>query len=147
LLDTNVVSEPVRRKPDGRVLDWLRGLPVERTFVSILTLAEIDQGVEALADQDARRAPLQRFRARLEAEFAGRILSLDDGVVRRWGQLSGRYRARLGGKAPVIDALLAATADRHQLYVATRNVRDLEAIGAMAFDPWTGDPTQYPVSL
>ncbi|MDP1738219.1 MAG: type II toxin-antitoxin system VapC family toxin [Caulobacter sp.] len=146
LLDTNVVSELARPKADARVMDWLRTLPPERTFISILTVAEIGQGIEALGPADPRRQVYGRFRDRLEVDFAGRVVPVGDDVVRLWGDLSGRYRAGFGGRAPVIDALLAATALHHRLHLATRNLRDVVRLGASAFSPWDGDSTQYPLS-
>ncbi len=147
LLDTNVVSELVRPKPEPRVLGWLRTLALDRTFVSIITLGEIDQGIAALKPQDPRRDLYGRFRHRIEAEFAGRILSLDDETVRLWGALSGRYRLDFGGMAPVIDTLLAATAQRLRLHVATRNVQDIRRVGGSVFNPWTDDPLQFPIRV
>ena len=145
LLDTNVISEPVRKMPDARVTAWLRELPRDRTFISILTLGEIDQGVAALKAADPRRANYERFRASIEADFAGRILPVDDEVVRLWGALSGRYTLDFGGKAPVVDTTLAATAQRLRLHLATRNIRDIRALSVSAFNPWTDDPSAFPI--
>ena len=146
LLDTNVISEPVRKMPDARVTAWLRGLPRERTYISILTLGEIDQGIAALKAADPRRAHFERFRASIEADFAGRILPLDDETVRLWGDMSGRYTLNLGGKAPVVDTLLAATAQMRRLHLATRNVKDIRALAVSAFNPWIDDPSAFPIA-
>lgn len=146
LLDTNVVSELARPRAEPVVLDWLRSLPPDRTFLSILTIAEIGQGIEALRPDDARREVYARFRARLEADFAGRILPVGDDVVRLWGDISGRYRAQFGGRAPVVDALLTASSLHHRLHLATRNLRDVVRLGASAFSPWDGDPVQFPLT-
>jgi toxin FitB len=145
LLDTNVVSEMARPRPERKVIAWLDTLPTERTFISILTLAEIDQGIEAFPAMDDRRDRYQRFRSHVEAQFSGRILSLDDASVRLWGAASGRYRRAMGGKAAVVDALLAAQSHGRRLYFATRNVRDVQALGWLAFDPWTDDPADFPL--
>lgn len=146
LLDTNVVSELARPRADAKVLSWLRSLPPDRAFVSILTIGEIGQGIEGLKPGDARREVYARFRDRLEADFSGRILPVGDDVVRLWGDISGRYRARFGGRAPVIDALLTATAQRHRLHLAARNRQDVLRLGASAFNPWDDDPVQFPLS-
>jgi hypothetical protein len=147
LLDTNVVSELVRPRPEARVIAWLTSVPEDRAFISVLTLAEIDQGVEALPAGDERRLRYQHFLDRVEAQFAGRVLALDDETVRLWGAISGRYRRTFGGRAPVIDAMLAATAARRRLHLATRNVGDLRKLGVSAFDPWVEDPADYPLEL
>ena len=145
LLDTNVVSELARPKPNEQVLGWLRSLTPERVFVSVLTLAEIDQGIEALPAADPRRDQYERFRCRIEADFAGRIVPLGDETLRLWGAISGRYRLAFGGRAPVIDAMLTATAQHQRLHLATRNVNDVRRLGWSAFDPWSDDPTNFPI--
>ncbi len=145
LLDTNVVSELTRPRPEAKVVDWLRTLPRERTFVSILTLGQIDQGLAGLKPADPRRELYTRFRSRLEADFTGRILSLDDAIIREWGEISGRYRLDFGGKAQVIDAMFAAMARRSRLHLATRNVKDVRRLGASAFNPWIDNPADFPI--
>ena len=145
LLDTNVISELSRKRPDPRVKAWLGGLPSDRTFISILTLGEIDQGIAALKATDPRRAHHERFRALTEADFTGRILPVDDEVVRLWGALSGRYALDLGGRAPVVDTMLAATAQRLRLHLATRNIKDVRALSVSAFSPWNDDPAAFPI--
>lgn len=146
LLDTNVVSELGRPRAEPRVLDWLAGQRQDRAYISILTLGELDQGIEALALNDPRREPLRRFQRHIEKTFSGRILTVDDKAVRRWGALSGSYRRILGGKASVVDALIAAQAEGEALYVASRNVRDFAALGCAVFNPWTDDPADFPVA-
>ncbi|MBX3483151.1 type II toxin-antitoxin system VapC family toxin [Phenylobacterium sp.] len=145
MLDTNVVSEPLRAKPDPRVVRWLYEQPVERTFVSVLTLAEIDQGIEHLPLADPRQRKYESFRDSLEADFAGRVLPLESDVVRLWGTLAGRYQRTFGGRPPVVDALLTATAQHRRLYVATRNLKDVRNLGWSAFNPWTDDPADFPI--
>jgi hypothetical protein len=147
LLDTNVVSELVRPRPEIRVLDWLDSIPKDRAFISILTLAEIDQGVEALPAGDQWRLRYQRFRDHTEAQFAGRILPLDDETVRFWGSISGQYRRSFGGQTPVVDTMLAATASRRRLHVASRNVTDLRRLGSSVFDPWSDNSADFPLEL
>lgn len=145
LLDTNVVSEPQRRRPSEIVLAWLQKLPPDRTFISILMLGEIYQGIEILPGDDLGRGRLLRFRNRIEAQFAGRVLPLDDETVRLWGVMSGRYRRALGGKAPAIDTMLVATAQRRRLYLATRNLSDASPHGWPVFNPWTDDTADFPL--
>jgi predicted nucleic acid-binding protein len=110
-----------------------------------LTLGEIDQSIEILPSDDLARSRLLRFRNRIEAQFAGRVLPLDDETVRLWGVMSGRYRRALGGKAPAIDTLLVATAQRRRLYLATRNLSDTDPHGWPVFNPWTDDAADFPL--
>jgi hypothetical protein len=81
----------------------------------------------------------------LAARFAGRLLPVSDAIVRRWGIISGTVRRDTGHPPPVIDTLLAATALDHDLYLTTRNVRDVRHSGAAVFNPWEDDPSTFPV--
>jgi len=140
LLDTNVVAELARPGCDAKVAAWANRAPEERLYISILTLAEYDQGIEKLQPGATAGARLAAAVAALEARFRGRVLSLNDNTVRRWGRISGRVARDAGRPPPVIDMLLAAQAIEHDLYLATRNVRDVRDSGAALFDPWRDDP-------
>ena len=135
LLDTNVVSELTRPRPDARVAAWMNSADEEQLFLSVLTLGEIRKGIASLADP-ARRGRLEVWLARgLVARFEGRILGIDQVVADRWGQLGGTLALR-GTALAVIDGLLAATALQHNLTLVTRNTRDVALTGAMVFNPW-----------
>ena len=145
LLDTNVLSELARAKGDDRVVAWAAAQAEERMFISVLSLAEYDKGIANLPDDAPGLGRLEAAVAALEVRFRGRVLSVTDPVVRRWGRLSGRLKQRTGQSPPVIDALLAASAIEHDLYLATRNVKDVSGTGAAVFNPWTDDPDRAPV--
>lgn len=145
LLDTNVIAELSRRNAEPRVAAWASAQPEDALFISVLTLAEYDKGIAALPDNLPERARFAAAAAALEARFRGRILSVGDRVVRRWGVVSGTVKRRIGHPPPVIDTLLAASAIEHRLYLATRNTRDVEHSGAVAFNPWTDDPARFPL--
>ncbi len=146
LLDTNVVSEIARADGDAKVAAWAGGQDEDCLFISILTLAEYDKGVHNLPADAPGRARIEASITALEARFTGRILSLSDSIVRRWGRISGALQ-RSTGKAPqVIDTLLAATAIEHDLYLATRNVVDVRETGAAVFNPWHDDPASFPLT-
>ena len=143
LLDTNVIAELARRGGEPRVLSWAAAQDEARLFISVLTLAEYDQGVHNLPPASPARARIEAEVAGLERRFAGRVLSVGDAVVRRWGRIGGMVRAATGRAPPVIDALLAATAIEHGLHLVTRNVRDVRTTGASVFDPWRDDPAGF----
>lgn len=145
LLDTNVIAELSRGRAEPRVVAWAAGEPEELLFVSVLTLAEYDKGIAALPEEAPSRTRFAAALAALEMRFSGRILSVDDKIVRRWGVISGSLKRRTGHPPPVIDTLLAASAIEHRLYLATRNVRDVERSGAVIFNPWADDPGEFPV--
>lgn len=145
LLDTNVVIELTRPQATRRVLAWAARLRPNDIFLSVLTLGEFDKGLHNLADDSPIRPRVAGDIAALEQRFARRILGVSDAVVRRWGLLSGRVKRATRQSPPVIDTLLAATALEHDLYLVTRNVRDVAGTGAAVFNPWDDDPALFPL--
>lgn len=136
LLDTNVLSEVTRPAPDARVLDWLDGLDEDRSFISVISIAEIRRGV-ALMDEGRKREALAEWLARdLPQRFEQRVLPVDEPVALAWGDLMGLAKRRGRGLSSM-DGLIAATAIARQLTLATRNTRDFEGFGIELFDPWT----------
>ncbi|MBZ9773921.1 type II toxin-antitoxin system VapC family toxin [Mesorhizobium sp. CO1-1-8] len=136
LLDTNVLSEVTRLAPDARVLDWLDGLDEDRSFISVVSIAEIRRGV-ALMDEGRKREALAEWLARdLPQRFEQRVLPVDDQVALAWGDLMGLAKRRGRGLSSM-DGLIAATAIAQELTLATRNTKDFEGYGIELFDPWT----------
>lgn len=146
LLDTNVVAELARQNGDPAVTGWSDDQPEECLYLSILTLGEYDKGLANLPADAPGRGRIEAAVAALEVRFAGRILSLEDTIVRRWSRISGRIKRGTGRSPPVVDTLLAATAIEHDLHLATRNVKDVADSGASIFNPWTDDPARYPIT-
>lgn len=132
LLDTNVVSETVRKMPDAKVIEWLDSLDASQLHVSVLTLGELHKGVLALTDARRRARLSQWLDTTLPAWFGDRVLAVDGAVALRWAELL----AAAGRPLPAIDSLLAATALRHGLVLATRNVRDFDFPGLAVHSPW-----------
>ena len=132
LIDTNVLSEVVRPKPDTRVLEWLDGVADSALHLSVLTVGEIRSGVERLKT-GARRERLRLWLEHdLPAWFEDRLLPVDAAVADRWGRLSAAARRPL----PAIDSLLAATALVHGLRLVTRNTRHFAVPGLELLNPW-----------
>ena len=136
LLDTNVVSEPQRPRPDPAVMGWLAEVDDGRTFLSAMTLGEIRAGIAKLG-ADQRAAQFEATLSALRRRFGDRILPLDGDVLDRWGRLVGAALAR-GVRLPGVDAFFAATALHHGLVLVTRNVRDMAETGVALFNPWDG---------
>ncbi|TPK48588.1 type II toxin-antitoxin system VapC family toxin [Mesorhizobium sp. B2-5-4] len=136
LLDTKVLSEVTRPSPDARVLDWLDGLDEDRSFISVVSIAEIRRGV-ALMDEGRKREALAEWLARdLPQRFEQRVLPVDELVALAWGDLMGLAKRRGRGLSSM-EGLIAATAVAQELTLATRNTRDFEGFGIELFDPWT----------
>jgi toxin FitB len=135
LLDTNVISELVKPRPESKVTSWILHIDEKLLWLSVLTLGEIRKGV-APHPATARRLVLEGWlEIELSERFHGRILSIDESVADRWGRLSAEAISRKT-LLPVIDGLLAATALHHNLTLVTRNTRDVESTGVPVFNPW-----------
>ena len=145
LLDTNVIAALINPNGAPSVRKWAEDQNEERFFLSVLTLGEYDKGIHNL---DPGHADRQRYivaRDTLEERFKGRVISVSDGIVRRWGEISGRVKREMGQAPQVIDTLLAATAIELDLYLVTRNMKDTRNSGAILFDPWNDDPARFPL--
>jgi predicted nucleic acid-binding protein len=131
LLDTNVISETRRFRPDAGVIGFLSAASAEGLFLSVLTLGELRKGValKRRADPVAARE-LARWVEGIATNFADRILPIDIATALRWGELSA------GGNPPVIDTLIAATALSRDLTLVTRNTKDVQSSGVPLLDPW-----------
>lgn len=132
LLDTSVVSELTRRRPDAKVVAWFGRTAEESLHLSVLSLGELRQGAEKVKSP-ARRERLRVFLERdLPARFEDRLLGVDAAVAERWGRLL----AQVERSVPAIDSLLAATALAHGLRIVTRNPRDFRLPGLDVVNPW-----------
>jgi predicted nucleic acid-binding protein len=135
LLDTNCISELVRREPEPRVVEWVEAADEAMLYLSVLTLGEIRKGLAALAEGKRKTRLEGWLEVDLQARFAGRILPIDSGVADRWGSMAAQ--AQLSGKVfPVIDGLLAATALHHDLTVVSRNASDFPHSLVRVLNPW-----------
>ena len=146
LLDTNVIAELIRPTGSARVKAWAAAQNEARFHLSILSIGEYDKGIANLPEDDARRAGYAAARDALVARFDTRLLPVSNPIIRRWGTISGIVRRDTGHPPPVIDTLLAATAREHDLYLATRNTRDVLHTGAALFNPWEDDPGTFPLA-
>jgi len=135
LLDTNVISEATKVRPDPAAVTWLASQRLDECFVSALTLGEIQFGVSRLATS-ARRSELTRWlHAELIPTFHDRILPFDRDVALAWGELAALAIGQ-GKTLPLVDSQIAATAKAHGLTLATRNLRDFSELGIELIDPW-----------
>ena len=135
LLDTNVVSEWTKQRPDPGVVAWLAETDEDRIFISVITLAELRHGIERLP-LGARRGRLDSWLSNdLPSRFETRILPVDEETANCWGKIMARGQAA-GRPVSAMGAFIAAIAERHDLSLVTRNVSDFEALNLQLINPW-----------
>ncbi|WP_306233501.1 type II toxin-antitoxin system VapC family toxin [Agrococcus beijingensis] len=133
VLDTNVLSEPMRRRPDPGVIAWLSA-HADRAAITAVSVAELQYGVQRL-DAGRRRDALQGAIDRMERAAADRLLAFDRAAARRWGSLRAE-RERLGRPMSLEDGMIAAICLVGEHDLATRNLADFEGLGITLHDPW-----------
>jgi len=135
LLDTNVVSEPLRRAPETRVIEWIDAQPLETLFLSAITVAELRAGVALLAAGKRRAGLRDSLEKRVLSLFAGRVLPFDLACTQAYAELMAKARAT-GLSIATADGYIAAIAAANGLAVATRDTSPFEAAGAAVINPW-----------
>jgi predicted nucleic acid-binding protein len=138
LIDTCVLAELRLTHGSPVVKSFIAGLSPKTLFISVITIGEITKGIALLADGRKKRE-LNAWLIGLSDQFQDRILPVDQDTAEIWGELTATAR-RSGHAVPVADGLIAATAQRHGLHVATRNTGDFLKAGAMAVNPWLMPP-------
>ncbi len=135
LLDTNVVSEPLRLAPDSRVVAWIDAQALDTLFLSAVTVAELRAGVAQLPAGKRRSGLHDSLETRVLPLFTGRVLAFDLGCTRAYAELLARARAA-GRAIASADGYIAATAVANALTVATRDTGAFDAAGAAVINPW-----------
>jgi predicted nucleic acid-binding protein len=135
LLDTNVLSEFKRSRPDPLAVDWIEAASEESLFISVLTLGELRQGAEQLPAGQRKRELDWWLKDELPSRFEGRVLEVTTEIAEVWGRLSAEVKRR-GLSIGVVDRYLAATANFHTLTVVTRNTKDFQPLGVTLLNPW-----------
>jgi toxin FitB len=137
LLDTNVLSEGTRSRPDVGVLAWMSSQPREQMAISIVTVAELRDGAATATDERRRRQFEQWIETDVAGLFADRTLPLTLEILVQWLFLGRKLFAK-GRPRSAPDLLIAATAWVHGLMVVSRNFGDFAGTGVVVFNPWTG---------
>ena len=135
LLDTNVLSELRRAKPDGRVVAFVAAQPLDRLFISAVTLAEIRFGIALLSEVDRRAELGDWLTHQVRPMFDQRVLPVSEDVMFKWRLLVEEGR-KAGHTFSQPDLIIAATGLHHGLTIVSRDVRDFERARAAVFNPW-----------
>lgn len=135
VLDTNVISEPLKPAPDRRVLQWLDTQAVETLYLSAISYAELLVGIEMLPAGRRKNALAGSVAALLDRVFGDRILAFDRVAASEYAVIYARTRK--SGPISISDAQIAAIASAHGFAVATRDIRPFRAAGLSVINPWT----------
>ncbi len=138
LVDTNVISEWQKPRPQKTVLDFLLGAPKNRIFTSVICIAEIRKGIESATTSDLKNRLILWLNEDLRPFFAERVLPASEDVVLEAIKLADTVSQK---RLPVnmADCWIAATAKVFELQIVTRNSKDIEPFGVSTFNPWTGE--------
>lgn len=135
VLDTNVVSEPLKPAPNPVVLNWLNAQEPQTLYLTSVNLAELLAGVEALPAGRRRDALAQALSTQVFALFGGRILSFDAKAAQAFAKTNASAQAQ-GNTMGFADCAIAAITQANGFALATRNVRDFKGAGVSLIDPW-----------
>ena len=135
LLDTNVVSEWTKPRPDPGVIEWLAETDEDRVYLSVVTLAEIRFGIDRMAVGVRRDRLNEWLRGELPGRFEQRIVTVTSQLADAWGKVLAHGYA-VGRPVSAMDALIAATAVHHEFTLVTRNVSDFETFDIPVINPW-----------
>lgn len=135
LLDTSVISEPLRREPEPGVIEWIDAQALETLYLSAITVAELRSGIALLPAGKRRTGLLENLERRVLPLFAGRVLPFDLPCTETYAELIAKAQ-KAGLAIAAADGFIAATAAANGLAVATRDTSPFEAAGVTVINPW-----------
>jgi predicted nucleic acid-binding protein len=135
-LDTNVLSELMRKVPEKRVVDWLSLQPQAQLVITAITASEILYGIAKLAQGKRQMALRAAFTAMLDEDFQGRVIPFDHAAAIRYADVVST-RERIGRPIHMADAQIAAICLAHGSALVTRNTKDFSGIGLSVLNPWS----------
>jgi len=135
VLDTNVISELISKRPDRKIVEWLDRLDPNTIYLNVITIGEIRKGIEKLLPSKRRETVREWLETDLLLRFQGRILEITTEVMLVWGELVGRLEKE-GKPISAIDSLIAAIALQGNYCLATRNEHNFQYSGVTIINPW-----------
>lgn len=135
ILDTNIISEPFKPKPNPAVMSWLDAQEPETLYITAISMAEMLAGLHKMPE-GRRRADLQQLvENKIQSVFENRILAFNMQAVKVFGRVNADACA-VGNPIAFADCAIASIASAHGFILATRNVRDFKGTGVEIFNPW-----------
>lgn len=135
LLDTCVISELTKIKPNSQVINWINSCSEETLFLSAITIGEIPKGISKLPDSQKRNTLNKWLNQELIPRFQTRILNIDIDIALTWGEIIATTEKQ-GNKMPAIDSLIVATAIIYHKTLVTRNIKDMKNSAVKIYNPW-----------
>ncbi len=135
LIDTNVISEPLRRVPDTRVVEWLDAQALETLYICAITVAELRFRVKSLPEGRRRKVLNDGLEQEVLPMFAGRILAFGLAESQAFAELMASVQS-IGRSISIPDGYIAATAVANSMMVASRDMLPLETVGLKTINPW-----------
>lgn len=135
LLDTCVVSELVSKKPNNQVLEFIRSLDEEKTYMSVITIGEVKHGIDLLPDKRKKEKLLEWLTDDLLLRFRGKVINVDEQIMYCWATMTALLVKR-GKPIPIMDSLIAATCKSNNLRLLTRNEKDFKNVDVDIINPW-----------
>ncbi len=135
LLDTCVISELAKPKPDPKVASWITSKEEENFYLSSITIGEIQRGIFKLPASEKKIRLQEWLDIDLINRFSGRILGIGLDESKKWGEIQA-IAEKSGKKMPLFDSLIAAASLVHGMTVVTRNEDDMKASGVSIVNPW-----------
>lgn len=135
VLDTNVVSELMRKTPDPHVVAWVDRQPAESLWTTSITVFEVRFGLALLGPSRRRRQLEEAFAKAIEDDLEGRVLVFDEGAAKAAGVLAAA-RQRAGRTIEFRDAMIAGVVHGRKASLATGNGRHFDGLDLTIIDPW-----------
>lgn len=135
ILDTNVISELIKKQPNPQVVQWIDEQEAGRMYLSVVTIGELQKGITKLPSSERKNALQSWLDTDLRLRFDNRILELTSSVLTQWGRLTGTLELQ-GRVLSAFDSLIAATCLHHQATLVTRNEDDFQGTGVTIINPW-----------
>lgn len=142
LVDTNVLSETLKPRPDPRVTAWFANQSPEDLFLSSISLGELARGAYRVKEKVKRECLARWIDDDLTLQFQGRVLPFDQDAAMLWGRIMGDGD-QVGHPKSMADAQIAAVARRYGLTLVTRNTKDFKDMGVMLVNPWASPSDSY----